>query len=227
VRYASTSKDAAPWITIAGVIEDFPSTIRSPNGSSMGGARIYHLTMPGERSDALLTLRLNGRAPETFMPTLRGIATSVDPTLQFSKMSALDARYRDYAKGGAQLALVVLIVTGVVILLSAAGIHALMSFAVNQRRREIGIRAALGAPASRILQGVLARATRQLVLGVGIGVGVAITIDRASGGSLTTGAGLLFVPTTVVLMLIVGLIAAAGPARRGLQVQPTEALRSE
>lgn len=227
VRYPSTSKDAAPWITIAGVIEDSPSTVRGPSGSSMGGARIYHLTVAGERSDALLTIRLSGRTPETFMPTLRRIATSVDPTLQLTKMSALDAMYRDYAKSGAQLVLVVVIVTCVVILLSAAGIHALMSFAVNQRRREIGIRAALGAPASRILRSVLSRAMRQLALGLGIGVAIAIAIDRAAGGSLVTGAGFLFVPSTVALMLIVGLIAAAGPARRGLSVQPTEALRSE
>lgn len=227
VRYQSFNTDPQPWLTIAGVVEDFPSPVREPSGSSMRGARMYQLAMPGELGDALLTVRLSGQTPETFMPTLRRIATSVDPTLQLSRTSALDAMYRDYTKGGAQLALVVALVTGVVILLSAAGIHALMSFAVNQRRREIGIRAALGAPAHRILKIVLTRATRQLALGVGIGLIVAVAIDRASGGALLSGTGLLFVPATVTLMLIVGLVAATGPARRGLRVQPTEALRSE
>ena len=151
VRYQSFSKDPQPWMTIAGVVEDFPPGIASASESTKRGARIYRLAMPGELSDALLTVRLRGQTPETFMPTLRRIATSVDPMLQLSHMSSLDAMYRDYAKGGAQLALVVALVTGVVILLSAAGIHALMSFAVNQRRREIGIRTARGAPAHRIL----------------------------------------------------------------------------
>ena len=168
-----------------------------------------------------------GLRPETFMPALRRIATSVDPMLQLSHMSTYDAMYRDYTKGGTQLALVAALVTAVVILLSGAGIHALMSFAVNQRRREIGIRAALGAPASRILKSVLTRATRQLALGLGIGLVVTIAINRVSGGAMMSGTGLLLVPVTVALMLVVGLLAATGPVRRGLRVQPTEALRAE
>jgi hypothetical protein len=227
VRFQSLSRTPEAWHTIAGIVENFPPAIRDLEGSSTRNARMYQLAMPGELNDALLTIRLTGRTPETFLPTLRRIATSVDPMLQLSKMSALDATYRDYARGGAQLALVVLIVTSVVILLSAAGIHALMSFAVNQRQREIGIRAALGAPAARILKSVLARATRQLVFGVGIGLVIAIAIDRAGGGALMTGAGLVIFPFTVALMLVVGLIAATGPARRSLRVQPTDALRGE
>jgi predicted permease len=227
VRYQSFSKDPQPWMTIAGVVEDFPPGIRNASESTKRGARLYRLAVPGELNDALLTIRVSGQSAETFMPTLRRIATSVDPMLQLSHMSSLDAMYRDYAKGGAQLALVGALVTGVVILLSAAGIHALMSFAVNQRRREIGIRTALGAPAHRVLKSVLTRAIRQLGLGLGIGLVVAIALDRASGGTLTSGTGLVLFPATVALMLVVGLLAATGPARRGLRVQPTEALRAD
>jgi ABC-type antimicrobial peptide transport system permease subunit len=175
----------------------------------------------------LLTLRLRGKTPEDFMPTLRRLATSADPMLQLTKMSSLDAMYRDYAKGGMQLTLVIALVTAVVILLSAAGIHALMSFAVSQRRREIGIRTALGGPAHRILMSVLRRAMGQLALGVGVGLVVAIAIDRGSGGAMLSGTGLVLLPTAIVLMLIVGLVAASGPTLRGLRVQPTEALRAE
>jgi ABC-type antimicrobial peptide transport system permease subunit len=135
--------------------------------------------------------------------------------------------HRTYVKDGAHLALAVALVTGSVLLLSAAGIHALMSFTVNQRRREIGIRVALGAPARRILTSVLTRATRQLALGVGIGLAAAVALDQASGGVLLDGTAVLLVPATAVFMLAVGLLAAAGPARRGLRVQPTEALRTE
>jgi putative ABC transport system permease protein len=227
VRYRSGSTEPQPWLTIAGVVEDFPLPIRNASESTRRGARLYQLATPGELNDALLTIRLTGQTPETFMPTLRRIATSVDPMLQLSHMSTFDAMYRDYTKAGAQLALVVALVTAVVILLSAAGIHALMSFAVNQRRREIGIRTALGAPAYRVLRSVLTRATRQLALGVSVGLVAAIAIDRASGGAMMSGTGLLLMPVTVGLMLIVGLLAATGPARRGLRVQPTEALRAE
>ncbi|HEV2130798.1 MAG TPA: FtsX-like permease family protein, partial [Longimicrobiaceae bacterium] len=102
-----------------------------------------------------------------------------------------------------------------------------MSFTVNQRKREIGIRSALGAPARRILSSVLARATRQLALGVAVGLAAAVALDRLSGGALMEGTGLLLVPGTALFMLVVGVLAAGGPARRGLRIQPTEALRAE
>ena len=90
-----------------------------------------------------------------------------------------------------------------------------MSFTVNQRRREIGIRSALGASTRLILTSVLARATRQLALGVGLGLAAAVALDLAAGGELMGGTGLLLVPATAAFMLVVGLLAAAGPARRG------------
>jgi hypothetical protein len=225
IRYSSYDDKVKPWLTVVGVVEDFPLAIKTPGSPS---ARIvYHLALPEESAGGTLTIRLRGQTPEAFAPTLRRVAASVDPMLQLSGTNTLDAMYRDYARGAAQLALVIVLVTGSVLLLSAAGIHALMSFTVSQRRREIGIRSALGASTRRILASVLARATRQLALGVGIGLVVAIGLDVASGGELMEGAGLLLVPGTAVFMFVVGVIAAAGPARRGLRVQPTEALRSD
>ena len=147
--------------------------------------------------------------------------------LQLSGMNTLDASYREDTTTAARLALVIVLITGSVLFLSAAGIHALMSFTVNQRRREIGIRSALGASAGLILRGVLARATRQLAIGVGLGLTMAVGIDLAAGGALMDGGGLLLVPGTAAFMLVVGLISAFGPARRGLRVQPTEALRAD
>jgi ABC-type antimicrobial peptide transport system permease subunit len=101
-----------------------------------------------------------------------------------------------------------------------------MSFTVNQRRREIGLRAALGADARHILTGILARATLQLVVGVVIGHGLSIVVDRVTGGEILNGKGLVVVPVIAMVMLVVGFLAAAGPARRGLRVDPTEALRA-
>ena len=225
VRYRNDDSRVAPWLTIAGVVEDFPEAIKTPGQPS--ARMMYHLSRPEEWGGATLTIRLRGQTPEAFVPTLRRLATSVDPMLQLSNTVPLDAAYRKYASTGLQLALVVALIAGSVLLLCAAGIHALMSFTVNQRRREIGIRSALGAPARRILASVLARATRQLALGVALGLTMAVGLDLAAGGEVMNGTGLLLVPGTALFMLIVGIIAAAGPARRGLDVQPTEALRSE
>jgi ABC-type antimicrobial peptide transport system permease subunit len=114
-----------------------------------------------------------------------------------------------------------------VLLLSAAGIYAMMSFTVARRRREIGIRAALGADARRILAGIFGRAAAQIGVGVALGVTVASGLDWLAGGSLAGGHPLTLVPAVVAVMTVVGLAAALAPARRGLAVQPVEALRTE
>ena len=222
VRYQSKDDEPRPWLEIVGVIEDFPPGYKNPQETA---ARVYHLAAPSEMLGGVLMIRLRGRTPANFVPTLHRIAGSMDPTLQLIRVRPLDLMYADRSRMMVLLALVVALVTGSVLLLSAAGIHALMSFTINQRRREIGVRAALGADARRILTGVLARATWQLGFGVAIGLLVALMLERYSAGEMMGGRALVVVPGVAVFMVIVGLVAAAGPARRGLRVQPTEVLR--
>ena len=64
-------------------------------------------------------------------------------------------------------------------------------------------------------------------LGVGVGLVAAAGVDRLAGGELTGGHGEIVLPAVAALMVAVGLLAALGPARRGLRIQPTEALRAD
>jgi len=106
---------------------------------------------------------------------------------------------------------------------AAAGLYALMAVAVARRTREIGIRIALGASRRRVLGSVFARAARQL--GGGILAGNALILFLAwRTDSLTADLVVMSVITSVI-MAAVGVIACAGPARRALRIQPTEALR--
>jgi ABC-type lipoprotein release transport system permease subunit len=75
--------------------------------------------------------------------------------------------------------------------------------------------------------GVLARATWQLAVGVAIGLLVSLVLERYSGGEMMGGRALVVVPGIAAFMAVVGLLAAAGPARRGLRVQPIEVIRAE
>jgi putative ABC transport system permease protein len=214
-----------PWLTIVGVVEDFPLGVKNPGFPTT--RTMYQLAMPGESNNNTLMLRVQARSPNEFAPTLRRIATSINPMLQLTDVTSLDAAYADFTRDGARLAMVIVLVIGSVLLLSAAGIHALMSFTVNLRRREIGIRTALCAPARLIVTSVLADAVRQLAIGLGLGLAVALLGDSMSGHALMDGTQMLLVPATAVFMFIVGLLAAGGPVRRGLRVQTTEALRAE
>ena len=104
--------------------------------------------------------------------------------------------------------------------------YALMSFTVKQRRREIGIRSALGAQPHRLLAGIFKRALGQLAAGASFGVLAAVLLGRylpieEMGGLNVPGV----LPAAAAFMIVIGFLAAAGPARRGLRVEPTEALR--
>jgi ABC-type antimicrobial peptide transport system permease subunit len=111
-----------------------------------------------------------------------------------------------------------------VLLLSAAGIYAMMSFIVAGRTREIGIRTALGARPSRILLNIFGRAGGQLALGLLVGSLLSGAAFSTTGLGLGRAAALLL--AVAVIMLAVGLLAAIGPARHGLRIQATEALRA-
>ena len=117
------------------------------------------------------------------------------------------------------LTIVVGLVSGLVMLLSAMGIHALMSFTVSRRTREIGIRVALGADARGIVTSIFRRAFLQLAAGlvIGSGIGVLLGMQSALQVKMLIGAN--------AMMFVVGMLACAVPVRRALRIDPAEALR--
>jgi ABC-type antimicrobial peptide transport system permease subunit len=114
-----------------------------------------------------------------------------------------------------------------VLLLSAAGISAMMSFAVTRRQREIGVRTALGATRGQIVTSIFRRSIAQLAVGIGVGTGVAVLLDRVTQGEMLGGEAVPLVGIVCTIMLVSGLIATAAPARRALRVEATELLREE
>ena len=152
------------------------------------------------------------------LPKLRRIAAMVDPMLQLSDVASLDALYAAETRTFGRIALGIAVAAGSVLLLSAAGIHALVSFTVNKRRREIGVRTALGASARRILTTVLARAAKQIACGVAVGLGLALLLDRATGGELLSGTALVVVPAAGSFALVIG--SSPRPDRPGAPSGP-------
>jgi ABC-type antimicrobial peptide transport system permease subunit len=156
------------------------------------------------------------------------VAAAVDPTMHVDQVRTLAEIYRDHRFGDNLGAITIGAVTGSVLLLSAAGLHALMAFTIAQRRREIGIRSALGAQPDQLVAAVFRRAFWQIGVGAAVGmlsaylVGRYVPIEQIGGWPIP---GVL--PGAATFMLLVGVLASLGPAWRSLRIDPTEALRSD
>jgi putative ABC transport system permease protein len=115
------------------------------------------------------------------------------------------------------------------LMLAAVGIYGLMSFAVAQRRNEIGVRMALGAQPGQVLRLVLGNGLRLALIGLAIGAGGAYAAGRLMQSTLygMTPVDSASLAAVVVLLLLAALVANYLPARRATRVDPVTALRQE
>jgi len=115
------------------------------------------------------------------------------------------------------------------VVLAATGVYGIMAYAVSRRTREIGIRMALGAAPLQVARTVLARTA--MMLAVGVGIGLAMAFAGGKFFSLILYGISAHDPTTylcaMALMSVVAFIACWLPARRAIQVDPVNALRTE
>lgn len=213
---------ADDWYQIVGIVEDFPMLT---SGTSEPEPKVYRAATPEAMPALTVALHVHAADMEPWGARLRHIAADLDPALQVRNVMPMDAILRQQQRNMRLLAGVFVAMMLSVVLLSAAGIYAMMAFAVTQRRREIGIRLALGAGARRILWTMFSRVAAQLLAGAGLGTSVAMLLNRAADGALMKDHATTATAAMVLLMTVVGLLAALGSARQGLRIPPTEALR--
>ena len=216
-----------PWMEIVGVVPVFSSTFTPSAAFGPPTPSLYRAVAPGGSHPVTLVVQMRSGDPARYGRRLQEITAAVDPTMEVEFVAGVAELWEREQRGMRMIALIVVAVTASVLLLSAAGIHAMMSFTVARRWREIGIRVALGADARRVLMGIFGRASAQIGAGVAAGLTVAGILEWVTPGGNVGGKGLILFPTVAALMFAVGLLAAAGPARRGLAIEPTEALRTE
>ncbi|HEX2219349.1 MAG TPA: ABC transporter permease [Gemmatimonadales bacterium] len=203
------------WYEVVGMVRDFGWQLPRPEEQSA----MYRPRLPAPDADMSLAVRVH--VPEAFATRLRTVAAEVDPTIRLADVQLLGKVGGGEAQMNWALTSVAWLVSSIVLLLSATGIHSLMSFTVARRTREIGIRAALGASQGRIVAGIFSRAFLQIGAGVLAGSALAALLGLGSGREL------LLLLAADGVMLVAGLIACAVPLRRALRIDPTEALRVE
>jgi predicted permease len=189
---------------------------------------MYFPLAQGYSSDITLHLRATGE-PHALVGTLRKTFEALDPGLPFLQPRTL-AEHMGAALMAQRLgALLLSVLGGVALALAVVGLYGVLSYGVSQRRRELGIRVALGAGRGEVLRLVLREGMRLAALGIAVGTIAAFAGGRLLASQLHGVSPADPITYTVIALLLasVALVASYIPARRAARVDPMLALRGE
>ena len=217
-----------PWWEVVGVVQD----VRE-KGVDQKAPKIVYWPLDnryvGVVRTATFVIRSHRAGTESFLNEVRQAVWSVNANLPVASPRTMQAVYGD-SLARTSFTLVMLAIAGsMALLLGVIGIYGVISYAVSQRRREIGIRLALGAEEGRLLGMFVRHALLLAVIGLAIGMAASVALTRLMK-SLLFGISPLDPLTYAVVPLV--LIAATAfasylPARRAAAVDPVETLRAE
>ena len=224
VSHASDS-DETKMFTIVGIVGAVKQAeLTEPEGQ---GA-VYLPFLYRDAANIFVVTRMSQR-PEAFADSLRKLVRATDPELAIDDLQSMDTRIADSLIVRRSPTLLAAIFAGVALLLAAIGTYGVISYAVAQRRREIGIRMALGAQTRQIRTQFLSLGLRLLAAGTILGLIGAWLAGRVIQ-SVLFDVPILHVATllgTALVMTAVSFVACLLPARRAAHVDPIQALRAE
>jgi predicted permease len=181
-----------------------------------------------QRYNATTTILVKSALPsEQVVASVRAAIAALDPALPLYGTGTVE-QMLGFALFPSRAAAVALSAFGLLaVVLAATGIHGLVAYAVARRRREIGIRVAIGASRMDILRVVIGRIALLLVLGAVAGLGLAAAAGRVLAAVVyqTSTSEPDLMATVIVVFLAIGIASCWLPARRLLRIEPTSALR--
>jgi putative ABC transport system permease protein len=219
------------WKTIVGVVDD----VREPR---LAGGVLETWYIPVSQSvsrdrsfdslQVLLAVRTDG-PPARLATEVRRAVAGVDPGLSVFDVRTGAERRHDTFAPEATSARLLLFLGAFGLILASIGTSGILSYTVAQRRREIGIRAALGASPNLLLRRFLGFGARLVAAGLAAGLGGSLFLARYLARVVTDvpAGGLARLAAETLFLAVVGAAAAFFPARRASRVDPAIALRSE
>jgi len=167
--------------------------------------------------------------PESLTATLRKTVRAIDPELPLDDIRSMDVRIADSLVTRRSPALLTGIFAVVALILAAVGTYGVLSYAVVQRRREIGVRMALGALPGQIRGHFLSLGLRLLAVGITLGVIGAWVAGNAMRGILldTVTFNTTILAVTGGILILITVIACLVPSHRAARVSPMEVLGNE
>ena len=213
-----------PFGTVIGIVGDVRTIDRREEQLPAFYFPYSYIAMPGP----VVVVRTTGQ-PESFATALRTQVRQIDaeqPIYNIRTMKEFVASATSQQRLQASLSSIFSVVA---LLLVAVGIYGLVAYWVRQRRREIGVRMALGAGAGEILKLVIVQGMRNVLLGLTLGLAGSFALTRWLGSSVFGLSGSDPLTFVIVTMLVFGVafVACYIPALRATKVSPSTALRSE
>ena len=214
------------YLTVVGVVAD----TRSERFGRLDGPRLYTLRGPSALGGSLYVRFVGSAKP--LENTIRKAVKSLDPAQTIAPQTIWES-LEDQAEGMTAMAQIILVVASIALLMAVTGVYCVLSFAVNQRRREFGIKMVLGASRAQIFRLVFWRAVRNIAIGLISGVALAepamLLLNRFLARSplpLHRFDSAVF-GISAVLLAAVSLIAMYIPASRAMRTDPMRTLRTE
>jgi predicted permease len=219
-----------PWFTIVGVVRD----VKQGGVAQKTGTELYFLADQGPSvlNGAIRNMNIVVRSPLPFdalAGDIRRIVGSMDPTLPLVKLRTMDEVFAETIARPRFLAVLLMMAAGLALALAAIGTYGILSYAVSQRRREIGIHMAMGASRGRVLGMILGQGMTLAGVGLALGVISSVLLTRFLQTQLfnVKPSDPATIAAVIAFIATVALIACYVPARRATRVDPMVVLRDE
>jgi putative ABC transport system permease protein len=234
-RWGPGSPDASAkpgdWYEVIGVVRELGVGAPTQAGRAAG---LYIPSKPDLFDQVHMMVHVRGGDPMTLAPRVRDVAMAVDPALRLINVQrASDANNDVLWVMGLWLRITV-VLSSVAIVLSLAGIYAVLSFTVARRTRDIGVRVALGASRQRVVLATFRRPLLHVTLGIVVGTAIIFTVATLIKYTELPGSerdltlrGMAMIVGYGMVMLGVCMLGCVVPTRRALNIEPTIALRTE
>jgi len=163
------------------------------------------------------------------IPEMRRAIWQIDPQVAIPTLKSMDDQVSDSVATERFQAMVLSGFGAAALLLALLGVYGVLAYSVTLRRREFGIRIALGSGKSALIGLVLRQAANPVLLGTGVGLGLALIALRWVRSLLyrTPAMDPLAIGCSILLLFVAAAIAAIIPARRAASIDPMKALRTE
>jgi putative ABC transport system permease protein len=231
VRPSAPASLNVPWFTIVGVLKD----VKQGGVDKKTGTELYFnfeqlTTVATGYGIGTMNIVMRTTQPaESLAGTIHSVVTSLDPALPIVKLQSMEDAFAEAIGRPRLLAQLLGLFAGLALLLAAIGSYGVLSYLVTERRREIGIRMALGADRASVLRMVLSQGLRLTLFGVVIGLAAAFAMNRVLASLLfgVRPSDPVTIASVVAIIGTVALVACYLPARVATRVDPMIVLREE